>query len=85
MAVYKTTKEGNLLVIYKDDVMQGVPLNSSWCSITQFTDTHVVIKDNSKTTSKSVAIPFAEYYQDDGTTAIDNKTKAKDWLKDLIG
>lgn len=85
MAVYKTEIDGNFLIITEDGTRIVPPFNASWTHIVDLTDTTLVLEDGGKGDTKEVYIPLAEYFETDGTTAIDTQAKVITWLKDKIG
>lgn len=85
MAVYKTevSTSEKFLQLTIDGVEQYPPFNIAWVHIKELTSNNVVLEDGAKTIQW--IIPLDEYFQTDGTTAIDTEAKVIAWLDGKIG
>ena len=85
MAVYKTEVDENFLIITVDGDYLVPPFNRAWTHILNWDANRVVLEDGAKGQKKQAVIPLDEYFETNGTTAIDTQAKVVTWLKDKIG
>ena len=82
--VVKATLDDNFLRFEVDGTEQ-LPFNAKFCHLEALTANNVVIEDGAKGIGKAYQIALSEFFESDGTTALDTEAKVITYLKDKIG